>query len=173
MGSADIRILGHLRVNGSDAPAGSVVVYDEVVGSHDAVVAFYHFCDGRAGFRISRSSDQRGKRIPGDADTRPYDDGSHDKADETVHIQMEEVEDQDGQDRDGSGDHIAHCVSGGGHHDLGINLFSKGTVKTAHPEFDADGKNQNHHRNGMESQLFRMQDFFKGILEKAKAHIQN
>lgn len=117
--------------------------------------------------------DQRGKRIPGDADTRPYDDGSHDKADETVHIQMEEVEDQDGQDRDGSGDHIAHGVSGGGHHDLGINLFSKGTVKTAHPEFDADGKNQNHHRNGMESQLFGMQDFFKGILEKAKAHIQN
>lgn len=99
MGSADIRILGHLRVNGSDAPAGSVVVYDEVVGSHDALVAFYHFCDGRAGFRISRSSDQRGKRIPGDADTRPYDDGSHDKADETVHIQMEEVEDQDGQDQ--------------------------------------------------------------------------
>lgn len=173
MGSADIRILRHLRVNGSDAPAGSVVVYDEVMGSHDAVVAFHHFCDGRAGFRISRSSDQRGKRISGDADTRPYDDGSHDKADETVHIQMEEVEDQDGQDRDGSGDHIAHGVSGGGHHDLGINLFSKGTVKTTHPEFDTDGKNQNHHRNGMESQLFGMQDFFKGILEKAKAHIQN
>lgn len=97
MGSADIRILRHLRVNGSDAPAGSVVVYDEVMGSHDAVVAFHHFCDGRAGFRISRSSDQRGKRISGDADTRPYDDGSHDKADETVHIQMEEVEDQDGR----------------------------------------------------------------------------
>lgn len=81
---------------------------------------------------------------------------------------MEEVEDQDGQDRDGSGDHIAHGVSGGGHHDLGINLFSKGTVKTAHPEFDSRWKESESPQKRLESQLFGWQNFFKGTLKKPK-----
>ena len=73
-------------MNGSNAPAGAVVVYDEIVGSHDAVVTFHQIGNGLTGFRITGRTDQRRKRIPGDSHTGPHDDGGNDDSDKTIHI---------------------------------------------------------------------------------------
>ena len=86
---------------------------------------------------------------------------------------MEEVEDQDRQDRNGSRDHISHSVSSSSHHDLGIDLFPERKIEPAHPEFYSDGKDQDRNGRCMESQFLRMKDLCKRILEKTKAAIQN
>ena len=86
MRGTDICILRNFCMNGSNASAGSVVVYDKIVGSHDAVIAFHQISNGLTGFRITGRTDQRRKRIPGDSDTGPHDDGGNDDSDKTIHI---------------------------------------------------------------------------------------
>ena len=90
-------IIRYLRMDRRHASGRPVIMYDQIVTSHNSVKAFNKFRDLPVKLRIDRLSDQGSQSILGNPDTCPHDDKRHDKAHDSIDIEPPDSVNQNGQ----------------------------------------------------------------------------
>ena len=86
VGNFDIDIIWYFRMDGRHAPSRSVIMYQQIVCSDNAVVGFHKSGDFIKGFLRNCFPDQWFQCIFCDSDSGPHDNKCHADSDETVDI---------------------------------------------------------------------------------------
>ena len=168
-------VLGvHFQMEADQAAAGAVVVDHQIVHAQHAGIAQGLFLDMLDKVRVRRCTQQRIDGVFDKHCTAVQDERRHANTHQTVKAGKtgDFCQDRGRQNRCRRDDIVAG-IGGGGQQRFRVDGRADLPVQPAHPELDEDGRSQHCNHEPAESDLRRVQDLGKALLQKLHADDQD
>ena len=158
MAELHVTVIGDLCMDGGHASGWPIIMYNQIMGSHNTVKALHKITDFLIKLRVNPLSYQGRQGIFCNIHAGNHDHHGHDDSHNAIHIQTGHAINSNGENRGRRSCHIPHCICRSCHHDLGINPFSKLLVKHGQPQLHPHGEQEDDNGNPSEGHILGMDD---------------
>ena len=143
VGFSNFHIAGNLCVNRSHAPARTIIVYNQIVTSDNAIILLHKPCNFLVDFRINSFPDQRSQRILCNVNPGNHNQNRYSNAHKSINVHMPDAIHHNGKNCCRCCPGISQRIRSRCQHDRGLNPFSQFAVEQAHPQLHHYCQTQN------------------------------